>query len=422
MLPIRIGDDDQDASVRISTMLFEDAATPIAFSLFVVLTATLIATFCIPQYFTHSHSVDLEGASIFIGPQPCTAANSFVWLAVQFAADLRRPQLPRPLGLNLTLRGSAPGGAAAAVNLALRATLSFANASAGSPLIPLFSAHVRGNASYSGRAALDGDLSGFASATLLWRIGHPRMCYFVRAVKIFAIVVFLCAGGFFIESLYCGDRAVWTARGAHSVVLLLLFVPRLCFWDFWGFPWIRFAANVAFYFSLRYGIVTFIRYVRRDDSPSALREALLVAALLICEAAGNGFFPVAPLWADQLTVERRGYQAAFGVEFGFACLVLWQFWVTHGVMDGSQAAAFAIYAVFVAVLEVVSAAARFLQGFVVPFMLVGIPEVAVVTVQFVYVVAMLYLHWPRGEVVAAEFVEGSDVAAVKGGASLIDDA
>jgi hypothetical protein len=180
-----------------------------------------------------------------------------------------------------------------------------------------------------------------------------------------------------------------------------------------------------FFVLLRVVLVQFLKAVGQKADATAGDRAILVAFLavvLVVDSLVNGVVALLRFDDDQLRREKLGFQFSFIVEALFFGYLVVQYRLTLERLDEAEKPRYWIYVICTAFLSVVAILARAMEGFMLNFALLVIPEVAIMTVQFVYLVIMIYLHWPRDSRRLGDYVDaaGWDLGTVKGGESLVE--
>jgi hypothetical protein len=430
MASVPIANEDFPTPMRIDTFRIEDSTRLLALLLFSTLGTVFIATFCVPQFSSEQRSVEFSDSPIQITSPVLQPANHFVFLSVAFTREGSQGRGSIPVYVNFSLSEMPIGGRRRSVlNYTVPTELVFGESVQTSAPFVLYSSHLVGHASYSGSLSVSGNVSEVKSVMFVWKIGHPGMTFYVRFLKVVFLIVVVCVAGFYWETRYCSGNPRWSNEGRLSGLLLMQFVLRIIFWNY------RLSAAVSvmlallvdsvFFVLLRFALVQFLKSVRQKMDVTLTDQVLEFAFLgivLVIEFIVNGFVAFAHFDIDQLRREKVGFQLSFIVEVMFLLYLAVQFVATLRHLDEAEKPRYWIYVLCTTSLCVVTILGRAMEGLVLNFALLMIPEVAVVTVQFAYVVIMVYLHWPAAHGQRQDYADtiGSDLGALKGGESLVE--
>jgi hypothetical protein len=156
--------------------------------------------------------------------------------------------------------------------------------------------------------------------------------------------------------------------------------------------------------------------------PNSRLFTATILALLCGDFAVNSTRSLALEEMDQLSNEREATKVSFGIELVYFAVILGHLRKTMRFVDESQRPRFWIYALCIAYLSLVTIAGCFAEGFLVGIGAMMIPEIAIVTSQFVFIAVMTYFHWPHRGRRFSEYAEteNEDLRGLAGGDSLIE--
>jgi hypothetical protein len=140
--------------------------------------------------------------------------------------------------------------------------------------------------------------------------------------------------------------------------------------------------------------------------------------IVVCCLAALGQFRT-----DQLGHEKIVQQLDFGVYVLFFIFFVFQIRSSLFVIDESEKPRFWIYVINISLLLVIIICGRLAQGLLTHPGYAIIPEVSIISTQFVFIVIMIFVHWPRGKSRLEEYqdADDEDLSHLPGGESLIDD-
>jgi hypothetical protein len=170
--------------------------------------------------------------------------------------------------------------------------------------------------------------------------------------------------------------------------------------------------------------IYFVRAVRRTETQSMGKQCVLYSGVMffaMCEIIVCCLAALAQFRMDQLGYEKIVQQLDFGVYVLFFIFLVFQIRRSLIVIDESEKPRFWIYVINISLLLVIIICGRLVQGLLTHPGYAMIPEVSIISTEFVFIVIMIFAHWPRGRSRLDEYHDADveDLTHLPGGESLI---
>jgi hypothetical protein len=421
---------DYDSTpMRIDTLRLESVVPLLVLGLIVIIGTTGTSTFGLPQFNSEVQTFDSLANHVnrmVVHTSVLWNANTFLSFEVRFTRKLdgsaRKVVLSCGFALTHSFNFTNLG---LVVNYTKEIEPRFRDGQATSESITLFSSRFVSHASYSGTLSLSGRVDNLDSVTLIWRSGDVGVTFYQRFLTgAFGFVV-VGIVGLWIEASLC-SKPRWSTEFQLSFVMAIAFglscvARNLPFRNFFGLL----AHSVLRVFQ-QISSIYFVRAVRRMETQSMGKQCILYSGIMFfaaCEIIVCCLAALAQFRTDQLGHEQIVQQLDFGVHVLFFIFLVFQIRRSLMVIDGSEKPRFWIYVINISLLQVIIICGRLAQGLLIHPGYAMIPEVSIISTEFVFIVLMIFAHWPRARLKLDEYqdADAGDLSHLAGGESLIDD-